>query len=299
MERTSANTAAWFGMGHEYKTNDLHEAFKAYDLDYKVSLRDLYVGEEMIKIPGRKVTVREDNNQVFGIVSDHYKVIQNDEALSFIESIIKESDMTLIRGGHTSWGSYYLIGELPEMKVLGDSIKPHLIFQNSHDGSVPLKATICMLRLFCQNQFAYNFKSSPATIKILHKGETESKLDTAAQTLYDVKKYVETYQHTAENLTKVKVTPKKFNQIVESYFKIPESASQSVTDRILARRESLISAYDTLDNSNLKDTMWGVINAYTDYSTHRQMKNKESLFLDSVNPYGDLSKFIDHVGVVM
>lgn len=293
-----ARIATWNSMGVNHRTKDLGEAFKKYDLDYTVSVTPVF-GEskkgDRIKIPGRVLTYRTDTNQPFGIVSEKYPIIQNSQALNFIENVIQDADMELINGGHTSWGSYYLIGELPETQVLNDSIRPHLIFQSSHDGSVPLKATICMLRIACQNQFVRSFAESPATIKILHRGDTDGKIKIAAETLHGVYDYIQHYKDEAERLSKVRVTPKKFNEIVEGYFKMPEDASPVVERRVLERRAELQSAYNSADNQNLKGSMWGVINAFTDYTTHREMKNTEYRFLDSINPTGSVNDFCNYL----
>lgn len=294
MERTSA----WSTVGKEYRTKSLQDAFKAYDLDYHVTMHPLYAHLEdgtAIEVPNKMVTVREDTNRVFGIVSDKYPIIQNQEALSFMEGIISDSGMELVRGGSTSWGSYYMIGELPPVTILGDSVKPHLIFQSSHDGSVPLRATVCMLRIVCQNQFAHSFAESPATIRVTHRGDTESKLKAAADTLHSLHEYIKTYDHHAERLASVKVTPTKFNEIVETFFKIPDGASKRVETRINDQKMAFRDAYGAIDNSNLKGNLWGVINAYTDYATHRTVKNQETLFLDSINPTGSVSNFVNFV----
>lgn len=293
-----ARTATWNTVGNSHRTKNLQEAFKVYDLDYQVATTPIFgysQDGDQIKIPGRVMTYRTDTHSPFGIVSDRYPVIQNSQALDFIENVIKDADMELINGGHTSWGSYYLIGELPEIQVLNDSIRPNLIFQSSHDGSVPLKATVCMLRIACQNQFSRSFRESPATIKILHRGDTEEKLKIAAETLHGVYDYIQHYQNEAERLAKVKVTVTKFNQIVEGYFKIPEGASPLVEQRVIDRRDAFRYAYESDDNQNLKGSMWGVINAFTDYNTHREVKNQESLFLDTINPTGSLDDFYKYL----
>lgn len=291
-------SAAWETVGTNHRTKSLSEAFKAYDLDYEVAVSPICgynQSGDKIEIPKKVLTYRTDTLQPFGIVSDRYPVIQNSEALNFIENVIQDADMELINGGHTSWGSFYLIGQLPEMTIMNDSIRPHLIFQSSHDGSVPLKATICMLRLACQNQFARSFNESPATIKILHRGDTEAKIKTASETLSGVYGYLKTYQSEVERMSKIRITPTKFNQIVEGYFKIPDEASARTEQKILERREEMRAAYDSNDNQNLKGTMWGVINAFTDYNTHRTMKNLEARFLDSINPEGTVDNFCSYV----
>ena len=182
-----------------------------------------------------------------------------------------------------------MIGKLPEVKVLGDSIEPHLIFQNSHDGSCSIKTTICMLRIVCQNQFVSSFKDSPATINIRHQGDLDEKLLVARQTMQGVYDYVKNYDAVANELAVKKVTPKKFNEIVEGFFKLPEDVSERTKNYILERRENFVAAYNADDNQNFKGTKWGVINAYSDLITHEDYVRKTpkwetNRFLNSLSP---------------
>lgn len=285
--------ATWSTLGHEFKTKSLQEALREYDLDYVVKTSPITIKDTGRDVVGQVMTYREDTGDYFGIVSTKYPVIQNADALSFIESI--GDDITLTRGGSTSWGSVYMIGELPEQTILGDQVKPNIIFQTSHNGSIPLKATICMLRIACQNQFSSAFKNSPATIRILHKGDVQGKMEVAQETLKGVHDYVEEYRRVATNMARRKITPAIFDQIVGEFFKVPDEAGPRMEARIQAEREQFISAYNSDDNGNFIGTRWGLVNAYTDYLTHRPAKNLENQFYYSVNDSQPIDKFLDYV----
>ena len=290
--------STWENVGTESHSNNYLDLLKEADLDYTVIAEDSFVEREgsKIMIPNQKVVLREDTNEVLGTVSSRYQLCQNRDALDFVEYL---EGVSLLKAG-SNGGMVWMIGKLPEVEVLGDVITPHLIFQNSHDGSCSIKTTICMLRMICQNQFIATFKDSPATITIRHQGEMEKKLLAARETMQGVYNYVKNYEETASTLATEKITPKKFNEIVEGYFKIPEEASDRSTRIILEKRERFLEAYNADDNQNFRGSKWGVINAFSDFTTHDEYVRKTdnwqtSKFLNSLSPVS-MTEFMRFIG---
>lgn len=289
--------STWENVGTTSSTNNYRELLKEADLDYNAVAEDLFVEHEgqKLMVPNKKVILREDTKEIFGIVSDRYQLCQNRDALDFVEDI---EGVKLIKAG-SAGGLTWMIGKLPEVKVLGDTISPHLIFQNSHDGSCSIKTTICMLRIVCQNQFVSSFKDSPATISIRHNGDLDEKLILARQTMREVYNYVKNYDEFANELAIQKINSRTFNQLVEGFFSIPEDASPRTQNAIIDRRERFISAYDADDNQNFKGTKWGVINAYSDLITHEDYARKVTgwemnRFLNSLSP-ATMNQFVNMV----
>lgn len=290
-------TTTWENIGINASINDFDTLMKEADLDYVAESRDLYAGptESPIIIPDRKVILRADTNQVFGIVSDRYQICQNRDALDFVKYI---DDIELIKAGQIG-ATVYMIAQLPEIKVLDDSIRPHLIFQNSHDGSSSIKTTICMLRMVCQNQFVSSFRDSPATIKISHLGDVDEKLLVARNTLSSVNNYVRNFEDTAGELVGSKVTPTMFNKIVDKFFHTDEEYSNRRNQRIEEDRERFIQALNADDNANFVKTKWGMVNAYSDFITHQEPSRKsegwqENRFMWYLNP-SVMDRFIEFV----
>lgn len=290
MERLST----WQNLGTEVVTKDYRELLRKSDLDYTTVAEDLFIEHagEKIQVPNKKVLLREDTKDIFGIVSDRYQICQNVDALDFVDCI---EGVELQRAGQVG-GLVWMIGKLPEVNVLGDTISPHLIFQNSHDGSCSIKTTICMLRIVCQNQFISSFKDSPATISVRHNGDLNEKLTIAKDTMSGVYNYIKNYDAVAHELATKKVTPKELNRIIEGYFSIPEEASARTEAYIMDRRDAFYRAYDSDDNQNFKGTKWGIINAYSDLTTHEEYARKTSnwetnRFLNSLSP-ANMTEFI-------
>ena len=290
-------TSTWQNLGTDLVTKDYREILKTSGLDYKTVSEDLFMEHEgeKILIPNKKVLLRDDTKEIFGVVSDRYQICQNEDAFDFVDYI---EDVTLKKAGGVA-GFVWMIGELPEVTVLGDKITPNLIFQNSHDGNCSIKTTICMLRMVCQNQFVAAFNNSPATISIKHNGDLNQKLESAKITMSNVYDYVKNYDTVANELVMQKVTPKKLDKIIEEYFAIPEDATTRTQNFILDRREQFYDAYHAEDNNNFKGTKWGIINAYSDFITHEEFARKTAnwetnRFFYSLNP-SNMTEFLKRV----
>lgn len=290
-------TSTWDAIGtNANKGDSFMDLMHAADLDYNIVKQDLLtpVGDQQIIVPNYKATVREDTGEVYGIVTDRYQVCQNYDALGFVQFI---DGIELLKAGETHSKDVYLIGQLPEVEVLGDVIRPHIIFQNSHNGSSSVKATITMLRTVCQNQFTRSFKESPATITITHSGDMKSKLKVAEETLSKVYNHIQHFQLEAEELAGKKITSTRLNKIMEQFFYTSPEFSDRRNQRILDDREKFQAAFQAEDNANFTKSMWGLVNSFADFTTHQEPARKsanwaENQFMWMLNPQ-ILGAFID------
>lgn len=290
-------TSTWNNLGtNAAKNSTLMDLIHEADLDYNIVKQDLLteVAGDKVIVPNYKVTVREDTGKIYGIVTDRYQVCQNYDALGFINFM---DGIELLKAGETHSGDVYLIGQLPETKVLDDVIRPHVIFQNSHNGSSSVKATITMLRLVCQNQFTRSFDESPATISITHMGNMKDKLAIAENTLSKVYDHIAHFKSEAEDLATKKITPTRLNKIMEQFYFTSPEFSDRHNQRILDERDRFMAAFKEDDNANFTKTMWGLVNAYADVMTHQTPARKsanweENQFMWMLNPQ-ILGAFID------
>lgn len=272
MERTTT----WSKIGTDVsKCKTINEVLEDAGLNYKVSKVPVFAQIEngdRIEIPRRSATVRSTDEHVFGVVGNNYKVCQNEEAFDFINCIT--DNMEFVKAGETANGLIYVIAQFPETTVLGDTIRPHIIFQNGHNGTISLKAAMCMLRMVCQNQFNYSFRHSANTISIRHSGDMGVKLAAARETVAKMHEYVSMYKELAGNLSTCKVDNNMLQNIIKEFI----GDEDSEDDRILERKDSFLRAYNDDDNQNFKGTAWGVVNAYTDYLTHIPCGRRTSTF---------------------
>lgn len=302
-ETNTQRIATWGGIGTNVNTNSIDEVLKLAKLDYTVDLQPVFtkIGEKEVDIPSRRAVVRNDGH-VYNTVSSSYVPIQNKEAFDFLHSI--DSDIRYVKGGETAGGLIYIIGELREMDILGDKFKLYAIFQNSHNARYQLAATICPLRIVCQNQFNISFKESESTILIRHTKNIGNKVAVAAETLRNINEYTKSFEEHAKKFAQQKITPDGVEKFLDFMFPERPNMTQASIERLELEKAKFMKAYNTDDNQNFQGTAWGLINGLTDYITHstftRKVENAdEKKFVSTILDPKKLNNAITFIGSSM
>lgn len=262
--------ATWTNIGENVEmSSTVSEVLAKAGLDYEVEKRPLFIDgpDGGLTVPDKFATYDVTNGKIKGVVGNTYKILQNRDAFDFVNGI--DDKISFERAGETKSGMIYIIGRLDNVTVLGDTIEPHVIFQNGHNGIYTLKTTICPLRIVCQNQFAMSFRESPNTISIHHSNSMEGRLVEAQNLMRDVAGYMKKFNDTAEELAALKLNGTAANDIFKAFFmqsvnKDNEKALQVVNDKT----NIISNIYNYDDNRNFRGTMWGLVNAFADYTTH-------------------------------
>lgn len=281
------------------------EVLNAAGLNYNVVKRNMYMQDasgNLINYPDKKFTVVEGAEKVLGVVSAKYEVCQNRDAFSFIDYIGgDEVGFEYVKAGETNSGLIYIIARIPTVTLLGDAVTPYIIFQNSHDGMNSVKATICPLRIVCQNQFNVSFKQSPNTVRIVHSAKMDSRMLAAREMMRDVAGYMATFEETAETLATKHIAYsdviKLFNDVFE--YK-PETMSNRQIRNFDDARTDFLSCYNSEDNQNFIGTAWGVMNGAADYLTHHRSVRKthpDTIFVNTTLLANALNQIFKRVSV--
>lgn len=290
-------TATWEAVGSNISAaTSVEEALKISGLDYTVEKVPVFL-EDGTPIPGAFCTKKEGTNDTFGVVGSQFEIIQNQEALSFVDNLVSEG-LTFVKAGENH-KMLYLIGKLPSIEVLGDEVTPYLIFQNSHNGSTTLKATIAPLRIVCQNQFNLTFRKAVNKISLRHTKSIKGRLHTAQQVLLQNTEYLSEFQKQALGLAQEKVSKKQVDTLLDGIFEIKPEFNPTQVRRMEEKRDRFLSAYQADDNQNFLGTKWGLINAYTDFVTHKPLRKETPQALE--NPFikttlkGSINDFVHQV----
>lgn len=290
-------TATWEAIGSNISSaTSVEEALRISHLDYTVEKVPVFL-QDGTPIPGAFCTKKEGTEETFGVVGSQFEIIQNQEALSFVDNLVSEG-LTFVKAGENH-KMLYLIGKLPNIEVLGDEITPYLIFQNSHNGSTTLKATIAPLRVVCQNQFSITFKKAANKISIRHTESIKGRLHTAQQILLQNTEYLSEFQKQALGLAQEKVTKKQVDTLLDGIFEIKPEFNPTQFRRVEEKRERFLAAYQADDNQNFLGTKWGLINAYTDFVTHKPLRKETPQALENhfikTTLKGSMNEFIHQV----
>ena len=97
----------WHGLGTEVQEAPTSADALIYaGLDWEVLQKDVYA-EDGSLIPGYKVNTRSTDNAALGIVSDRYKVVQNEDAFQFTDDLlgagVSYETAGSLQGGRKVW----------------------------------------------------------------------------------------------------------------------------------------------------------------------------------------------------
>ena len=297
---TTTRTATWTNIGANIsKATTVEEALKLSHLDYTVEKVPVYLADGT-PIPGAFCTKRENSDTTYGVVGSQFEIVQNIEGFDFINSMVPEGLKFLKAGENHKF--IYIIAQLPEFDLMGDKVAPHVIFQNSHSGSTTLKATIAPLRIVCENQFNLTFRNAANKISLRHTKSIKGRLHTAQEVLIHSSEYISEFQKQAILMAQEKVSKAQVDHLLDGIFEIREEFNPTQVRRMEEKRERFLAAYKAEDNQNFIGTKWGLVNAYTDFVTHKPLKKdteqaRENYFIKATLK-GSINDFVHQVSKI-
>ena len=266
----TTRTATWTNIGSNIrKASTVQEALELSGLNYTVEKVPVYL-DNGLQVPGAFCTKREDSDVTYGVVGSQFEIVQNIEGFDFINNMIPEGLKFLKAGENKKF--IYIIAQLPSIDVLGDEVAPHIIFQNSHSGSTTLKATIAPLRIVCENQFNMTFKKANNKISLRHTKSIKGRLHTAQEVLIQSSEYLSEFQKSALLMAQKKVSKSQVDDLMDKIFYIKEEFTPTQVRRVEEKRGKFLKAYQAEDYQNFIGTQWGLVNAYTDFVTHKELR---------------------------
>nr|DAG77259.1 MAG TPA: protein of unknown function DUF932 [Caudoviricetes sp.] len=276
---TDIRTATWTNIGHDIrKATTVEEALKLSHLDYTVEKVPCFLADGT-PIPGAFCTKKENSLETFGVVGKEFSIIQNIEGFDFINALVGEG-LTFLKAGENR-KMVWIIGQLPTIDILGDKVTPHVIFQNSHGGNTTLKATIAPLRIICQNQFNLTFRKVDNKISLRHTSSIKDRLHTAETVLAQNSIYLDEFKKKAEEMASAKISKAKVDSFLDTIFEVKAEFNPTKVKNIEEKRTRFLTAYQAEDNQNFIGTQWGLVNAYTDYVTHKPLKKDTPTALEN------------------
>ena len=119
----------WHGLGTKVANSPTsQDALRLAGLDWKVLQEPIYT-ENGEKIEGFKANVRDSDRRVLGVVTDRYKIIQNEEAFAFTDSLLGEGVRYETAGSLMGGRKVWLLAHMPhEYIISGERISPYLVF---------------------------------------------------------------------------------------------------------------------------------------------------------------------------
>lgn len=280
----------WHGLGTMVaEAPDSKRALELAGLGWSVFQKELTTVDG-IPVHGFKANLRSTDNRVLGVVTDRYKIVQNEEAFAFTDALLGEGVRYETAGSLQDGRRTWILAKLPQKYIIsGDEITPYLVFMNSHDGSGAIKAAMTPIRVVCMNTLNLALSTAKRSWSTNHVGDIKGKLEDAKYTLLYADKYMAELGKAINRLNQIKLSDKQVYEYIDALFPLVDNASPQQRRNLLRLKEDVKMRYfDAPDLRAVGKNGYRFINAVSDFATHskplkERTNYKESLFARTVD----------------
>lgn len=280
----------WHGLGVRVEEAPASEdALIMAGLNWRVVQRPIMT-EEGIEVPGYRVNLRKSDNRILGIVTDRYKVVQNEDAFAFTDALIGEGVTYETAGSLQNGKRVWLLAKLPEDYVMcGDAVTPYLVFMNSFDGTGAIKVAMTPVRVVCQNTLNLALSTARRTWSAKHTGDISRKMEDARNTLLYAGKYMDELKRDIERLDQKKLSDRAVYEYIDALFPLYEDPTELQLKNLKRMKEEVKTRFfEAPDLQGVGNNAYRFVNAVSDFATHskplRTTANyRENLFARTID----------------
>ncbi|MDP6583572.1 MAG: DUF932 domain-containing protein, partial [Anaerolineales bacterium] len=244
-------------------------------------------------------TVREDTNEILGVVNKNYKIVQNSELFEIADALPNakvETAGTLFNGAQS-----YILMKDDEWAVNGnDEMHEYLCLMNSHNGTLSLSALPTSIRVVCNNTLSWAIsEGSQRMIKLRHKGDMSDKIESLKDALGEWHKHKTAFRGAVKHLGRTRWTAEQIQEFwLESYQmiegEIPNGRSSYTQEednrriKAMATIQGFTETFDKEVREFGQDSAWLAANAVTNWLQHKKRRTTEATIANKL--IGDASR---------
>ncbi len=279
----------WHGLGTRVEeAPSSREALRLAGLDWQVLQKPIMTTDgQMVK--GFRANVRDRDSRVLGVVTDRYKVVQNEDAFAFTDDLLGEGVTYETAGSLQDGRKTWLLAELPQRYIIsGDEIAPYLVFMNAHDGSGSIKVAMTPVRVVCMNTLNLALATAKRCWSTAHTGDIRAKIEDARDTLLFAETYMGELGKAVERLRQIRLSDRQVVAYIDQLFPLYEDPTPVQKKNLLRMKEDVRIRYaDAPDLQHVGKNGYRFINAVSDFATHAKplresATHRENLFARTV-----------------
>jgi len=280
----------WHGLGTRVaEAPSSKDALRLAGLDWKVVQEPILTVRNEV-VPGFKANIRDRDHSVLGVVTDRYKIIQNDEAFAFTDALLGEGVRYETAGSLQNGRRVWILAHMPrEYIIMGEHISPYLLFSNTHDGSGAIKVCLTPIRVVCNNTLNLALNTAKRSWSMIHTGDVNAKMKEAYDTLFTAEKYMAELGKEFDRLRNIELTDSQVRDYIEILLPLDEKPTPIQIKNTKKLREDLgMRYYKAPDLVGIGNNAYRFMNAVSDFATHaaplrRTANYKENLFARTVD----------------
>ena len=274
----------WHGLGTRVmEAPSSKEALGLAGLDWKVVQEPVYTQAEEL-IEGYKANVRDTDRKVLGVVTNRYRIIQNEEAFGFTDALLGEGVRYETAGSLQGGRKVWLLARLPHEYIISEErISPYLVFSNAHDGSGAVRVALTPIRVVCNNTLNLALSTAKRSWSMMHTGNVQEKLEEAKDTLFRAETYMDSLGKEFDELRKKKLTDKQVMDYIEILLPMEDNTTPQQRKNISRLREDMGRRYfDAPDLKTVGKNAYRFINAVSDFATHAEPLRKTANYKENI-----------------
>ena len=274
----------WHGLGTMVAdAPNSKDALRIAGLNWKVLQEPVYTENEEL-IQGYKANVRDTDRKVLGVVTDRYKVIQNEEAFAFTDTLLGEGVRYETAGSLQEGRRVWMLARLPrEFIIGGERISPYMVFSNTHDGSGAVKTALTPIRVVCNNTLNLALRTAKRSWSMIHTGDISGKIEEVKNTLLLADEYMTALGQEFENLRKIKLSEKQVLDYIKILLPMEENYSLLQKRGVEKLRADMKMRYfDAPDLKDVGNNGYRFVNAVSDFATHSTPRRKTANYKENI-----------------
>ena len=274
----------WHGLGIMVaEAPNSKDALRLAGLNWKVLQEPVYTENKEL-IQGYKANVRNSARKVLGVVTDRYKVIQNEEAFAFTDALLGEGVRYETAGSLQEGRRVWMLARLPrEFIIGGERISPYMVFSNTHDGSGAVKTALTPIRVVCNNTLNLALRTAKRSWSMIHTGDISGKIEEAKNTLLLADEYMTALGQEFENLRKIKLSERQVQDYIKILLPMEENYTLQQKRGIEKLREDMRMRYfDAPDLKDVGNNGYRFVNAVSDFATHSTPRRKTANYKENI-----------------
>ena len=320
---------SWVQAGTAVNATSAAEAASQAGLDWTVSMHDLQAIypvtnsagynqnitiNRSIDVPNRKAVIKTTptgETTSIGVVSNSYKIIQNQEIFGALDSLIDSNELRYTAAGELNDGAnVWMLMALPmSVNVANDPHSAFLIATTGHNGSQSFTLRPLVQRMFCVNQINISMFNGTAarrqkafTYRLKHTKNAKLNLSEIREIIQLCYDGIETYQNASSYLLDKEVARAEAQRYFEKVFPISKDVLE--TDPELWTPAQRRSYNKTIDNrgivssiyfnshtqENIRNTGFGLFQAVVEFADHHNGKDADRRAIAALSGRSDAIK---------
>lgn len=281
------NAAPWHGLGNRLTEKQPIEVWaQQAGMDWKIRQSPVYFHSQektSVLYPDHKVLFRSDTEEALSVVSSRYQVVQPREILEFYRDLTEAGGFELetagvLKGGRKVWA----LAKTNQSAAIkrNDVVNGYLLLATACDGTLATTAQFTSVRVVCNNTLAVALANGTGAIKVPHS--TAFNAETIKKQLDISVSSWDRFIYRMKTLSERQVTHQEAENFIRRLFNETASSSNTVNGRTMKKVMELYNGGGRgAELSSAKGTVFGLLNAVTEFVDHERRARNQDYRLDS------------------